>query len=336
MGKKSAFIIIITLLVLCIIFALTTGQYHIKLDTLRKIILLKLTGQIPDGELSTPSIVLWSVRLPRVLMAILTGAALSTGGVVFQGLMRNPLVSPSFLGIMHGAIFGASIAIIFISKNAFSIESLAFFWAVSAVILVYIIGSRGVNTITTLVIAGVIVSTFFQAAGSFLKYIADPYEQLPAIIFWSMGGLNNVSWNNVIRGLIIISGGISAIYLFRWKLNLMALGDEEAMSMGVNVKRARIMFMLFGTLIVSAGSSSCGIIMWVDLIAAHISRMIIGPDHDVLIPFAAILGAAFLLLTDTIVRILPGGEIPISIITSFIGAPLLGYLLMKQNNAWRS
>lgn len=336
MKKKNAFIIITVLLALCIIFALTTGQYHIKLGTLWKIIYLKLSGQVPGEDLATASMVLWSVRLPRVLMAVLTGAALAVGGVTFQGLMRNPLVSPSFLGIMHGAIFGASLAIIFVSKTAFSIETLAFFWAVVAVILVYVIGSRGVNTITTLVIAGVIVSTFFQAAGSFLKYIADPYEQLPAIVFWSMGGLNNVAWNNVVRGFIIIIGGLSVIYIFRWKLNLMALGDEEALSMGVNVKKVRVLFMLLGTLIVSAGSSSCGIIMWVDIIAAHISRMIIGPDHDVLVPFAAILGAAFLLLTDTIVRILPGGEIPISIITSFIGAPLLGYLLMKQNNVWRS
>jgi iron complex transport system permease protein len=335
MRKKKAFIIIILLLVFCVIFALTTGQYHIKPGTLWKIILLKVTGQAPGEDLSTPSMVLWSVRLPRVLMAILTGAALSVGGVVFQGIMRNPLVSPSFMGTQQGAIFGASLAIIFISKTAFSIESMAFFFAVAAVLLVYIIGSRGINTITTLVIAGVIVSTFFQAGGSFLKYIADPYEQLPAIVFWSMGGLNNVAWKNVIRGFIIISLGISAIFAFRGKLNLMAMGDEEALSMGVNAKAARIFFMLFGTLIVSAGSSSCGIIMWVDLISAHISRMIIGPDNNLLIPFAAIFGALFLLLTDTIVRILPGGEIPISILTSFIGAPLLGYLLMKQNNVWK-
>ena len=249
--------------------------------------------------------------------------------------MRNPLVSPSFLGVTHGAVFGASIAIIFFSKSAVTIEVFAFFWAVAAVALVYFIGNRGINTLTTLVIAGVIVSSFFMAAGSFLKYIADPYEDLPAITFWQMGGLNNVLWLNVIRAFSIISVGITVIYIFRWRLNLMALGDEDAMSMGLNVKVTRIIFMLFGTLIVAAGSSSCGIIMWVDLIVAHVSRMIVGPDHDALIPFAALMGAAFLLITDTVVRLLPGGEIPISIITSFIGTPLLGYLLMKQNNDWK-
>jgi iron complex transport system permease protein len=174
-----------------------------------------------------------------------------------------------------------------------------------------------------------------MAAGSFLKYIADPYEELPAIVYWTMGGLNNVLWHNVGRASVIIGIGITVIYLFRGRLNPMAMGDEEAMSMGVNVKVARIIYMLFGTLIVAAGSSSCGIIMWVDLIVAHLSRMIVGSDHDALIPFAAILGAAFLLFTDTIVRMLPGGEMPISIVTSFMGAPLLGYLLMKQKNEWK-
>jgi iron complex transport system permease protein len=335
MKIKSAFFIITFLMIFCIFFALTTGQYHIKLQSIWKIIQLRLSGASLPDELVTPSMVLWSVRLPRVLIALLGGAALAVGGVTFQGVMRNPLVSPSFMGLMHGATFGASLSIIYFSQSSFSIEAFAFLWAVIAVVLVYVIGNRGINTITTLVIAGVIISTFFMAAGLFLEYLADPYEQLPAIVFWRMGGLNNIMWINVKRAFAIISVGITVIYIFRWRLNLMALGDEEALSMGVNVKATRILFMLFGALIVADVSSSCGIIMWVDLIVAHLSRMIIGSDHDRLIPFAALLGATFLLFTDTIVRNLPGGEIPISIVTSFIGAPLLGYLLMKQNNGWK-
>lgn len=335
MKKISPFLIIILLLIAGIIFALTAGQFQIRLEILRQLLILKLSGETPGEELATQAMVLWSVRLPRVLMALLAGAALSVSGVVFQGIMRNPLVAPSFLGVTHGAVFGASIAIIFFSTAAFSIEVSAFIWAIAAVTIVYLIGGRGINTLTTLVIAGVIVSTFFQAAGSLLKYIADPYEQLPAIVFWMMGGLNNILWIHVIRAFIIISAAITVIYLFRWKLNLMALGDEEALSMGVNVKLLRAAFMLFATLLAAASSSSCGIIMWVDLIVAHISRTIVGPDHKRLIPFAALLGGFFLLLTDTIVRSIPGGEMPISIITSFIGTPLLGYLLMKQSRQWR-
>lgn len=335
MKKNSPFVIVALLLSAGILFSLCMGQYHIKTETLREIISFRLSGTPLPDNLSTPAIVLWSVRLPRVIMAVLAGAALSVAGVVFQGIMKNPLVSPSFLGVTHGAVFGASVAIIFLGKSAFAVETSAFFWAVAAVVIVYLIGNRGINTLTTLVIAGVIVSTFFMAGGSFLKYIADPYEELPAIVYWTMGGLNNILWAHVIRASVIISSGFAVIYILRWKLNLMALGDEEALSMGVNVKTARILFMLSGTLIVAAESSSCGIIMWVDLISAHISRVIIGPDHKRLVPFAALTGAFFLLTTDTIVRSLPGGEIPISIITSFIGAPLLGYLLIKQNKQWK-
>jgi iron complex transport system permease protein len=336
MKKNKAFIIVIVLLVISVIFALTTGRYHIKLGTLWDVIVLKLTNQTPTEELATPAIVLWSVRMPRVIMALLAGAALSVGGVVFQGIMRNPLVSPSLLGVTQGATFGASLAIIFIGKSAFALEGLAFFWAITAVFIVYQIGNRGINSVTTLVLAGVVISAVFMAGGSFLKYIADPYEELPAIVFWTMGGLNNILWANVSRAFTIISIGIIFIYIFRWRLNLMSLGDEEAMAMGVNVKSARALYMIFGTVIVAASSSSCGSIMWVDLVVAHISRLIIGPDHNDLIPFSALTGGLFLLLMDTIVRILPGGEMPISIITSFIGAPFLGYLLLRQNaQVWK-
>ncbi|MFA5518967.1 MAG: iron ABC transporter permease [Spirochaetota bacterium] len=335
-NKKSLpFIIVILLIAAAIITALTTGHYYISPDQLFKIITAKISGKAPGSDLATPTIVLWSIRLPRVIMALIAGAALAVGGVVFQSIMKNPLVSPSFLGVSHGAVFGASISIIFLSKAAISIEASAFFWAITAVTLAYVIGNRGINTLTTLVIAGVIVSTFFMASASLLKYIADPYDELPAIVFWTMGGLNNVLWIHVIRASIIIGTGIAFIYAFRGKLNLMALGDEEALSMGISVKSLRIRFILFATLIVAAANSSCGIIMWVDLIVAHLARGIVGADHKRLIPFAALTGALFLLVTDTVVRNIPGGEIPISIITSFMGAPLLAYLLTKQNKQWR-
>lgn len=335
--ETGAFIIVFIILCVIIVFALTNGQYHIDLDTLWDVVRLKFSSAPIPEELETPATVLWSVRLPRTLMAILGGAALATSGVVFQGIMRNPLISPSFLGITHGAVFGASLAIIFLSKSAISIELSAFIWAIIVVGLVYAIGERGVNSITTLVIAGVIVSVFFQAAGSFLKYVADPYEELPAITFWALGGLNSVLWSNVARASIIIAIGLIVIYVFRSRLNLIAIGDEEAMSMGLNAKVMRRIFMLCGTMIVATTSASCGIIMWVDLVVAHISRLLVGPDHNSLVPFAAVTGAAFLLLTDTCVRLCPWGEIPISIVTSLLGAPLLAYLLIKQQNSgWRT
>ena len=335
--KTGAFVAVFIILIVIIVFALTHGQYKIELETLWEVIKLKFTGAPIPEELETPSTVLWSVRLPRTLMAILGGAALGSSGVVFQGIMRNPLISPSFLGITHGAVFGASLAIIFFSKSALGIEVSAFVWALIVVALVYVIGDRGINSVTTLVIAGVIVSLFFTAASSFLKYIADPYEELPAITFWTMGGLNAIMWSNVARASVIITVGITIMYLFRSRLNLIAVGDEEAMSMGLNTKMVRRIFMLSGTLVVATTSASCGIIMWVDLVVTHISRLLIGPDHTTLVPFAAITGAAFLLLTDTCVRLFPGGEMPISIVTSLLGAPLLAYLLVKQQNTgWKA
>jgi iron complex transport system permease protein len=272
-GKRNGpLLVALALLAISVIFALTVGQYHIRVSTLWRIVSLKLAGQALGEELAVPSMVLCAVRLPRVLMAILAGAALSVGGVVFQGIMKNPLVSPSFLGVTHGAIFGASIAIIFLGTSPLLVEGCAFFWAVMAVILVYAIGNRGINTITTLVIAGVIVSSVFMAAGSFLKYIADPYEHLPAITFWTMGGLNNVQWSNVARAIAIVCTGIAAITLFRGRLDLMALGDWRRSTWGVTSGRAG--FSSYSRdLIVRTEATSCGFIMWVDIIVDHLSRL---------------------------------------------------------------
>ena len=332
--NKYYFLIISAILICAVIYALTAGRYHINIETLWKVIKEGILNNELSEDLKTPALVLWTVRLPRILMAILVGSALSVAGVVFQGIMRNPLVAPSILGISQGAMFGAALAIVVIGKTAFAIELSAFIWAVVAIGIVYFIGSRSSNFIITIVLAGVIVSALFNASLSILQYQADPYEELPAIVFWIMGGLNNILWANVLRAGVINIIAITVIFILRWRLNLFALGDEEAMAMGVNVKQERKIYILFGTLLVASSSSSCGVIIWVDLIAAHMARLIVGPDHDSLIPFAALLGAAFILIVDTIIRCLPGGEMPMSVFTSFIGAPFFAYLLIKQNRYW--
>lgn len=332
--NRLYFTVVIIILFCVVIHALTAGRYYINIETLWNVIKSSILNNGIGDELKTPTLVLYSVRLPRILMAILVGSGLSVAGVVFQGLMRNPLVAPSILGISQGAMFGAALAIITISKTAFAVEASAFLWSLAAIGIVYYIGSRGIDFITTLVLAGVIVSALFNAGVSVLKYMADPFEELPAIVFWMMGGLNNILWPNVIRAGVINIISITVILILRWRLNLFSLGEEEAMAMGVNVKGERKIYILFATLLVVSTSSSCGVILWVDLIIAHMARLIIGPDHDSLIPFAALLGAAFILVIDTIIRSLPGGEMPISIFTSFIGAPFFGYLLIRQNRYW--
>lgn len=320
------------------ITALTLGRYRIGLDTLIQVVFSALKGGDGKGTLLTPSMVLFSVRLPRVIVAVLVGAALSVSGAVFQGLFRNPLVSPSILGVSSGASFGATLAILFAGGSAWAVGSSAFLWGLIAVFLAYQIGRRGGNSVTSLVLAGVIISALFTAGVSFLKYRADPYQQLPAIVFWTMGSFNSVVWADAIRASSIIILGLIFIYVLRWWLNPMAMGDEDATTLGIDVPRARFIYILITTLIVAASVSVCGNIGWVGLVVPHMARIIVGSDHDALIPFAALSGGIFMLVMDTLARVLPGGEIPVGILTSLIGAPFFAYLLItnERKGEWQN
>jgi iron complex transport system permease protein len=321
-----------------VIIALTLGRYRISLNTLFQVIYSAMSGTEGNSSLATPSMVLFSVRFPRVIVAVMVGAALSVCGAVFQGLFRNPLVSPSILGVSSGASFGATLAIIFAGSSAWAVGSSAFLWGLIAVFLAYQIGRRGGNSVTSLVLAGVIISALFTAGVSFLKYRADPYQQLPAIVFWTMGSFNSVIWADAIRASSIIVFGLICIYVLRWWLNPMALGDEDATALGIDVPRARFIYILVTTLMVAASVAVCGNIGWVGLVVPHMARIIVGSDHDALIPFSALSGGIFMLAMDTLARILPGGEIPVGILTSLIGAPFFAYLLItnERKGAWQS
>lgn len=334
---KGAIISCALLLIAAAILALTLGRYRIDLDTLAQIIASSLTADKMDPALATPALVLWSVRLPRVLMAIMVGSALSVAGAVFQGLFRNPLVSPGILGVTHGAAFGAALAIVLAAGSAYMVELSAFVWAIVAVVLAYHLGRSSGNSATSLVLSGVIVSAVFMAAGSFIKYKADPYQQLPAIVFWFMGSLNSIVWVDAIRSSIVIVLGITIIYLLRWWLNPMALGDEDAISLGIDVAKARVIYIVLATLIVAASTAYCGNIQWVGLIVPHMARSIVGSDHDAVIPFSALLGGVFMLVMDTVSRVLPGGEVPVGILTALLGAPFFAYLLIKsEKGSWQN
>lgn len=319
------------------LFTMLVGRYSADLSTVLKIFQLHLFHIPIPEDLVSADIVVWSVRLPRLLMAAMVGAALSVSGAVLQGLFRNPLVSPDILGVSSGASFGAGLAILLVGSSALAVSFSAFAGGLLAVTLAYQIGRRGQNTITTLVLAGVIVSALFSAALSFLKYVADPYEQLPAIVFWTMGGFNNIDWGDLGRSFPLVAVGLLLLYLFRWQLNLLALGEEEAMGLGVNVKKALPVFVVLATLVVAASIAACGTIGWVGLVVPHMARIMIGPDHKHLLPFSMIIGAVFMLLMDTLARSITGAEIPISIMTSLLGAPFLAYLLLReQDKEWHS
>jgi iron complex transport system permease protein len=329
--EQKLFLLVIVLLLAAFLFSLTVGRYKLDWFNILEVIKLRITDQSIPDHLTSDDIVFWSVRLPRLLMALFVGSALAVSGTVFQGLFRNPLVSPDILGVSAGASFGAGMAILLIGNSAFAIQVSAFAFGLVAVALAYQLARHcRTDTITVLVLAGVIVSALFTAGLSFLKYVADPYEELPALVFWTMGGFSTIAWKDVAMTVPVVLIGILILYLLRWKLDIMALGDEEALSLGVKVNNMRLIYIAIATLIVASSVATCGTIGWVGLVVPHMARLIIGPGHNHLLPFAAILGAAFMILMDTLARSISGGEIPIGIITSFIGAPFWGSLLWKQ------
>ena len=331
---KTSFGLTLVALVATILAAMAVGKYHIDLATLGRLFTDLFNAHKADS-LTAPALVLWTVRLPRILMAILTGAALSVAGVVFQALFKNPLVSPSILGVTSGANFGAAIALLWFGGSATLLQGSAFIWGLLAVGLTCLIGKHADNSITALVLAGVIVSALFMAGLSYIKCKADPLGQLPAIVFWTMGSFTSVVWKDAAWGVGLILPGLLLIHFFRWGLNPMALGKEEALALGIDVSLRRAIHILIATLMVAAATATCGSIGWVGLVIPHMARMIVGADHDVLVPFAALLGGIFMLLMDTLARVLPGGEIPVGILTAIVGAPCFGYLLLQgKRNPW--
>ncbi|NUM34791.1 MAG: iron ABC transporter permease [Candidatus Brocadiae bacterium] len=320
---------------LSIALSLTLGRYTVSLGNVFWDIQRYLQGNLAFQDLSPDSHVIL-IRIPRILMAILVGASLSASGMVYQCLFRNPLVSPDILGISPGACLGAAIAILFSYRHPFMIQSCAFFFGILAVFFTYRLALfSGGHTVIMLVMSGIVVSSFCTALLSLIKYTADPYSQLPAIVFWMMGGLHQVGWKELTFALPLVSLGLGMIYLLRRNLNLLSLGDEEARSLGMNVALMRLIFIVFSTVVVGATISITGVVGWIGLVIPHISRITITSDHTVSLPWAMGIGACFLLLIDTLARTITPQEIPIGIITALIGAPFFAYLLIfRKERGW--
>ena len=311
------------------IAALCVGRYPISLGTL----IQSLAN--PSG-MSNPVIgtVLWSVRLPRIIMAVLAGAGLAVAGASLQAMFANPLVSEHILGVSSGAGFGAALGILFFDSTL-ATQSSAVLCGVLAMLLTYFIADKNGRVRTLmLVLAGVVVSALFSAGISMLQYGADSEKELPTIVFWLMGGLSKSTMLTVFRAAPPLIIALFLIHYNRWQLNLLSLNEEESMSLGVNVKRVRLTIIFLTTLITASVVSSCGIISFVGLIVPHFSRMIVGPDNRHLIPASIVLGASFVLVVDTLARTVTASEIPLSILTSFIGAPFFAYLLHKTGGVW--
>jgi iron complex transport system permease protein len=334
-ARSRALWLSLAALVALALIAFAVGKYPVTPQQVGAVLLAKLTGNAPDVSASVEAVV-WQVRLPRVLAAILVGAALSAAGATYQGLFRNPLVSPDILGVAAGAGLGAVIGI-FLSLPVALIQALAFAGGLAAVLVVYSIGNamRGHDPILVLVLAGVAVGTLLGAGISLIKVLADPYNQLPAITFWLLGSLTAVTIGDVVAVVPAILLGLAPLVLLRWRMNLMSLGDEEAKALGVDTATMRAVFIAAATLMTAAAVSVAGIVGWIGLVMPHVARLLVGPDFGRLMPVAILLGAGFLLAVDTLARTMAAIEVPLGIVTAVVGAPFFLWLLATARRGWQ-
>jgi iron complex transport system permease protein len=332
--KKSLFFIsLIAGPIICIFFSLLLGRYPLDATTVLTVILNKL-GIINSSSADMATSIVLNIRLPRALLGALVGGSLAISGAAFQGVFRNPLVSSSILGVSPGAGFGAALAIL-LFNNSFMIYVLAFGFGVLAVFLSYFIG-RSYNTTPAvmLVLGGTIVSSVFSSLISLVKYLADPYDQLPKITFWLMGSLASASYKDIMIAGIPMLLGITGLIAIRWRINILSMGDKEARALGVNLSLLKGILIFSATLATAGAVCVSGVIGWIGLIIPHISRMIVGNDNRLLIPTSLSIGACYLVIIDNVSRTLTGSEIPLGILTAIIGAPFFVYLLKRKVGGW--
>lgn len=316
--------ILIILLVSLVAITLMMGRYPMTSTQLWEVI----RGRDQTSQVYT---LVTQIRIPRVLLVTLCGGALALAGTVYQSVFRNPLVSPDVLGVSSGCGVGAALAILFMNQIAFSLQSMAFITGILAVfIALYMAKIVQGNKLLGLVIAGIVTSSIASAITMFLKYVADPYKQLPTIEFWMMGGFYNANWQQVLSILPALIIATAVLFLLRWQLKILTLGEEEAMTLGVSVKKIRVISIVCSTCLVAAVVSVAGLVSWIGLVAPHIVKLAIGDALEKEMPMTIVIGGILLLLADTISRCLFTAELPISILTTFVGAPFLAYLLYRK------
>lgn len=332
-SKTKTRISLFVILILSSIFiggaSLMIGRYSTSADELWLFVKSYFVAGIDvPVQLKT---VLLDIRLPRIIAAFLVGGTLSITGASYQGMFRNPMVSPSILGVSAGAGFGAALAMI-LGLSSLGIQTLAFVFGVCAVVAVFLISratGKKYDKCLTLILSGMIVGTVFSALLSILKYVADPNNSLPSIVYWLMGGLAEIEMADLRFIAIITFPGLIFLSLSGWKLDMLSFGDNEARTMGIHVNRLRFTVIVIATLMTASAISISGIIGWVGLLIPHIARMIIGPKNSELLPISFLIGGLFLLIVDSFSRTISSMELPLGITTSLIGAPFFIYILMK-------
>lgn len=309
------------------------GHYPLSPAMVVDVLWSALTGA-PSAQPPVVENVVLAVRLPRVLAAMLVGASLAAAGAAYQTLFRNPLASPAILGVSSGAGFGAALAML-LHAGSLAIQGSAFAGGIGAVAAVmFIAGRLGQGSMLVLVLAGLVVSALFQALTSALKYIADPLDTLPTIVFWLLGSLGRVVASDLVWAAPFALVGIAALWLLRWPTQVLEAGDDEARTLGIPVRRLRAVLILAATLVTAAVVSISGIVGWVGLLVPHLARLVVGPSHAVLLPASMLTGAGYLLLVDDVCRSALASELPLGIVTAMLGAPVFVAVLLRARRQW--
>lgn len=331
--NKKIMLIFTAIFVLIVSFII--GKYPVSVNQLFIVIkegMFSHKHSLPDVMYS----VIFKVRLPRNLTAIAAGSSLAASGAAYQGMFRNPLVSPDILGASAGAAFGAAVGIL-LSLGIVGIEIMSFLFGLLAVLITYFISfklSKNNGTTLVLILSGMLIKTLFTSFITLIKYVADPYSKLPEITFWLMGSLSaiNLKDSYIVFGGFLI--GIIPLMLLRWKLNVLSFEEEEARALGVNVNRLKIVVILCSTLMTASVVSVAGLIGWVGLVVPHFARMLVGPNFNKLLPASVLIGGTFLLIVDDLARCVGSLEIPLGVLTSIIGAPFFIYLMLNVKKGW--
>ncbi len=317
-----------------VLLALGMGRYPIPWHRVLAILL----GNLAPLEANWSQVeeqVVEALRLPRILVALTCGAALAAAGVALQGTFRNPLVGPQIIGVSSGAGFGGALALLLSESQLVLMFSAFAFGLIAMAIVLWLSRVGGRSPVLMLVLAGVVTSAMFAALTSLIQYVADPEDKLPAIVFWLMGSFSTAGYDELAWVAPPVAVTCGLLFLLRWRINVLSLGDEEAESLGVSVNMTRLVIVFCVAAIAAAVVAVAGVVGWVGLVVPHLARMVVGPDHRILLPVAMVVGGGYLVIIDTIARTATTAEIPLGVLTALIGAPVFAYLLKStQARGW--
>ena len=324
-------LVLILLPIVTAVIALGIGRYMISPAEVMEAIIVRFTGTYEISDMAYKTV--WNLRIPRILLALLVGAGLSTAGCAFQSLFANPLATPDTLGVASGASFGAALGIL-LGFDLLGMQLTSFAMGALAVLLTWLGGSGKGRGLSSVVLSGIMMGSLFNALVSLVKYVADAESQLPAITYWLMGGLNSAGYQSLKFGAPAIILGILVLYFIRWRMNLLPLSEDEAKSSGINIYALRVVTIVCATMITASCVSMCGQVGWVGLLIPHMCRMKFGSNHLSLLPASISFGAVFMVIVDTAARTMTASEIPVSILTAIIGAPFF-IILMRKSGGWQ-